>query len=114
MTILCSKRSVVTKPVKEFGGVGKLQARGQLDEAATTYKRAGTYFPIGDAYLQAADGYDRLGNSKFAWREALLSKYLQPFRPEVHSWLAGRLQAANHPEQSRIETELARLLAPGK
>lgn len=91
-----------------------LQARGQLQEAAAAYKRAGTYFPIGDDYLHAAIGYDNLGNSKYAWREALLSKYLQPFLPEVHIWLANKLQSENYPDQSRAEMDLARLLATAR
>jgi hypothetical protein len=87
-----------------------LQARGELDAAAVTYRRAGTYFPIGQDYLRAATGYGDLGNGRYAWREALLSKYLQPFSPELHLWLAARLQAANQPDQSRDEAELAQLL----
>jgi len=87
-----------------------LQGRGQLDAAADTYGRAGTFFPIGQDYLRAATGYDGLGNGRYAWREALLSKYLQPFSPELHLWLASRLQAANRPDQSRAEAELAQML----
>ena len=40
-----------------------LQAQGNLPEAAATYKRAGTFFPIGQDYLHAAIGYDSLGKS---------------------------------------------------
>jgi 4-amino-4-deoxy-L-arabinose transferase-like glycosyltransferase len=90
------------------------QARGQFAQAANTYRRAGAFFPIGDDYLRAADDYDRLGHPMFAWREALLSKYQEPFLPEVHQWLATRLQAENLLDQSRAEAQLAQLLTTSR
>lgn len=90
------------------------QAAGQLDQAAKTYQLAGTYFPVGDDYLRAAIGYDALGYDTFAWREAFISKFWQPFRPEIHEWLARKLQEGGFEEQSKAEAELARLLMRSK
>jgi 4-amino-4-deoxy-L-arabinose transferase-like glycosyltransferase len=87
-----------------------LQGRGQVEEAAEAYRRAGPFFPIGAIYLEAAGGYERLGRGAFAWREALLSKYLEPYRPEVHEWLAARLDTEQYARESGAETEIARLL----
>ena len=50
----------------------------------------------------------------YAWREAFISKFWQPFRPEVHQWLAARLQAEGFPDQSRAEAQLAQLLATSR
>ncbi|MGA7730772.1 MAG: glycosyltransferase family 39 protein, partial [Chloroflexia bacterium] len=87
------------------------QANNDLQQAADTYRRAGTYFPVGDDYLRTAEGYDKLGLDTFAWREAFISKFWQPFRPQVHEWLAEKLAQDGYGEQSRAEAELARLLS---
>jgi hypothetical protein len=87
-----------------------LQAQGRLDDAAQAYREAGTYFPVGDDYLRTAMGYDARGMDIYAWREALISKFWQPFRPQVHQWLAAKLQADNFPDLSRAEAELAQRL----
>jgi len=87
-----------------------LQAQGRLQEAAQAYRQAGTYFPVGDDYLRTAMGYDARGMDVYAWREAFISKFWQPFRPQVHQWLAAKLRAENFPDQSRAEAELAQML----
>ncbi|HET9492831.1 MAG TPA: glycosyltransferase family 39 protein [Chloroflexia bacterium] len=87
-----------------------LQGRGHVKEAAETYRRAGPFFPIGNIYLEAAEGYERLGREAFAWREALLAKYLEPYRPGVHEWLAAQLDDGQYAKESLAEEELARLL----
>ncbi|MEO8286912.1 MAG: glycosyltransferase family 39 protein [Chloroflexota bacterium] len=86
------------------------QGRGQIEAAAATYRRAGTFFPIGADYQRTAEGYSSLGNELFAWRDALLSKYLQPFRPELHRWLAAQLQQKHFDTESQAETEIANAL----
>lgn len=87
------------------------QAQGELQQAADTYRAAGTYFPVGDDYLRTAEGYDKLGLTIFAWREAAISKFWQPFRPQVHSWFARKLAQEGFVEESQAETELVRLLS---
>jgi|GEM_PF-1525104 len=86
------------------------QASGNASQAAAAYLSAGAYFTMGSEYLQTARGYEARGDSVRAWREALLSKFWQPDRPEVHLWLAEKLRQEGYIEQSRIEAEIARSL----
>lgn len=98
-----------TQPVITLRGCIQ-QARGDLATAAATYKQAGTYFPVGDDYQRTAEGYDKHGLTIFAWREAFISKFWQPFRPQIHEWLAGKLAQEGFGRLSADESEIARLL----
>jgi hypothetical protein len=91
---------------------GVEQAQGDIDKAAATYERAGTYFPVGDDYLRTAEGFAARGDDVKAWREADISKFWQPGRPQVHEWYAKALMADGHAAESRVESRLAQVL-PG-
>lgn len=97
------------QPVRVLRG-GIQQAKGDAAAAAETYRRANTYFPVGEEYLRTAEGFASIGDDTRAWREAFLSKFCQPERPGVHLWLAKRLRETGYEEQSRIEAEIARVL----
>jgi hypothetical protein len=87
------------------------QANGKLAEAATTYRQAGTYFPVGDDYLRAGIGYEAIGQDELAWREADISKFWQPFRPQVHEWYARKLAEDGFDKESQDEKVLTKQLA---
>ena len=101
------------QPTKTLRGT-ILQSKGQSVEAASQYREAGTYFPFGSETLLAADGFKALGDNKRAWREAILSKFWQPQRPEVHAWLARKLHEEGYTDEARIEEEIERGLMQGK
>jgi hypothetical protein len=86
------------------------QARGDARAAANTYKRAGTYFPVGDDYLRTGKGFDALGDETKAWREAFISKFWQPDKPAVHKWLAQKLMDAGYRTESGIESRITQAL----
>jgi hypothetical protein len=86
------------------------QAQGELDLAAKAYQTAGTQFPIGGEYLRTSKGFAAHGQPERAWRDALISKSLQPQDPQLHLWLATELQVENLPDLSQAESEIARLL----
>ncbi|MDQ6694174.1 MAG: glycosyltransferase family 39 protein [Chloroflexota bacterium] len=96
------------QPVKTLVG-SLVQSRGDasVDGAVAAYRAAGTYFPVGDDYLRTAEGYAALGDNTKAWREALISKFWQPQRPEVHNWMAKMMSQAAMPTESRIEAAIA-------
>ena len=83
------------------------QGMGDLKQAVETYQKAGTYFPVGDDYLQTAIGYEAMGQDRKAWREAFISKFWQPQLPEVHRWLSQQLNAQGYQDESRMESMIA-------
>ncbi len=85
------------------------QAQEDYTRAANAYK-AGTYFLLGDEFLRTAKGFAAFGDPKRAWREAILSKFMQPGNPEVHTWLAQQLQQEGYANESRAETQVANAL----
>ncbi len=99
------------QPVKTLRGT-LYQAEGDVAHAVAAFKSAGTYFPAGDEYLRTASGFDALGDSGRAWREALLSKFWEPGKPEVHEWLSQKLLAEGHTAESRTEAKIAAALRP--
>jgi 4-amino-4-deoxy-L-arabinose transferase-like glycosyltransferase len=86
------------------------QARGDIAGAVGAYKSAGTYFPTGDEYLRTAEGYAARGEDTNAWREAILSKFWQPDKPDVHKWLAEELLATGYRSESAVEEQIAERL----
>ena len=86
------------------------QLRGSVTTAATTYASAGEYFGTGEEYLRTAEGYLQRGDRTRAWREALISKFMRPGSPALHTWLAARLVEDNRPDLGSIEQQIARLL----
>lgn len=98
------------QPVVTLRG-GVEQAQGDIDKAAATYERAGTYFPVGDDYLRTAEGFAARGDNVKAWREADISKFWQPGRTQVHEWYAKALMADGHAAESRGESRLAQVLS---
>jgi hypothetical protein len=101
------------QPTKTLRGTF-LQSRGQAVEAAAQYREASTYFPFGNEYLRTAIGFEAIGDDRRAWREAILSKFWQPQRPEVHAWLARKLSEEGYTDEARIEEEIERGLMQGK
>ncbi|MDQ5823856.1 MAG: glycosyltransferase family 39 protein [Chloroflexota bacterium] len=86
------------------------QAGGEIGEAVESYRRAGTLFPIGEEYLRTSRGFAERGDLSKAWRDALISKSLQPHDPAIHMWLAEMLSRMNQPAESRTELEIAERL----
>ncbi|MDQ3707425.1 MAG: glycosyltransferase family 39 protein [Chloroflexota bacterium] len=86
------------------------QAGGELGDAVESYRRAGTFFPIGEEYLRTSRGFAERGDLSRAWRDALISKSLQPHDPALHRWLAEMLSQMNQPAESRTELEIAERL----
>ena len=86
------------------------QLRGSMATAATTYALAGEYFGTGEEYLRTAEGYLQRGDRARAWREALISKFMRPGNPALHTWLAARLVEESRPDLGSIEQQIARLL----
>jgi len=98
-----------TQPVVTLRGC-VYQARGDVLAAVNTYKRAGTYFPVGADYLRTGEGFDALGDHTKAWREAFISKFWQPDKPAVHKWLAQKLMDSGYRNESSIESRIAQAL----
>ncbi|MEA2573844.1 MAG: hypothetical protein QOH93_1142 [Chloroflexia bacterium] len=86
------------------------QASSEIGGAVESYRRAGTLFPIGEEYLRTSRGFAQRGDLSKAWRDALISKSLQPHDPALHAWLAEMLSAMSMPAESRTEREIAELL----
>jgi 4-amino-4-deoxy-L-arabinose transferase-like glycosyltransferase len=83
------------------------QSGGEIDEAVESYRRAGTLFPIGEEYLRTSRGFAQHGQPTKAWRDALISKSLQPHDPALHRWLAELLATMGMPAESRTEAQIA-------
>lgn len=94
------------QPVLTLRG-GIYQAQGQTEQAARAYRSAGYYFQSGDEYLLTAQGFEARGDQARAWREAIISKFMQPGSPAVHRWLAQALARDGQPAQSAIESRIA-------
>jgi hypothetical protein len=86
------------------------QAEGDVAQAAAAYKSAGVYFPLGAEYLRSAQGFQALGQFSEAWQEALISKFMQPYEPDIHNWMAERLRETGYIRESQIESSLAEAL----
>jgi hypothetical protein len=86
------------------------QAGGEIGGAVESYRRAGTLFPIGEEYLRTSKGFAERGDLSRAWRDALISKSLQPHDPSLHRWLAEMLSLMSMPAESRTELEIAERL----
>jgi hypothetical protein len=97
------------QPVKALRG-SVYHLRGQIAEGARAYRAAGYYFPLGDEYKRTVEGFVARGRDDLAWREALLFKFVEPFRPDLHEWLSERLRQQGNIEASRLEAEMAATL----
>ncbi|HEX8599265.1 MAG TPA: glycosyltransferase family 39 protein [Chloroflexia bacterium] len=86
------------------------QAGGEIGGAVESYRRAGTLFPIGEEYLRTSRGFAERGDLSKAWRDALISKSLQPHDPALHRWLAEMLSQMSMPAESRTELQIAERL----
>ncbi len=87
-----------------------LQARGDAAGAARIYQQAITGFWTGDIYLRTAEGFSAAGQGANAWREGIISKSMESYRPEVHQWLAQQLQREGYDEESQVEGRIAAIL----
>ena len=90
---------------------GVFQARRDVEGAAQAYRSAGMYFPLGNEYLRAAQGFARHGLKAEAWQQGLMAKAMEPYKPEIHTWLEEQLQAAGYADESRIEAQIAEALS---
>jgi mannosyltransferase len=84
-----------------------LQARGDSVGAAEMYRDAVSGFWTGDIYLRTAQGFAGAGLSANAWQEGIISKAMEPYRPEVHRWLAQQLQREGYGDESLVEQKIA-------
>jgi hypothetical protein len=84
--------------------------RGDIAAAARAYRDAGYYLPLGDEYKNTVEGFTARGDLVTAYEEAILFKFVEPFRPEVHRWLSDRLREQGHVAASRIEADMAQAL----
>jgi hypothetical protein len=97
------------QPIRTMRGT-LLQARGDVEGAASVYQSAGAYFPVGADYLRTATGYDAKGDAYKAWREAAISKFWEPGQPDVHLFYARKLREDGYEAESQIEARLAEAL----
>lgn len=86
------------------------QARHEIGGAVESYRRAGTLFPIGEEYLRTSRGFAERGDLSRAWRDALISKSLQPHDPALHNWLGEMLSTMGMPAESLTERQIAERL----
>lgn len=86
------------------------QAQGLYEQAARSYRQAGTYFALGDEYLRVSRTYEAENRQIESWREATQAKFVQPDMPEVHAWLAQKLTADGYEAESRAERRIEQLL----
>jgi hypothetical protein len=86
------------------------QARGNVQGAATLYRTAGPFYLMGDEYLTTAQGFHARGNRPAAWREAIMSLFMEPYRPQIHAFLAQLLHEEGLGPQSDIEQRVSRQL----
>lgn len=84
-----------------------LQARGDTEAAAALYRAAGPFYLMGDEYLTTAEGFHARGNRPAAWRETITSLFMEPYRPQVHVFLAQLLNEEGLSAQSKFEHQLA-------
>jgi len=83
------------------------QAQGNIQEAVRAYQGVGTAIPLGAEHLRTAEGFEAIGETDKAWQEAILSKFDQPARPEIHRWMAEMLSQMGMEAESRRESEIA-------
>lgn len=86
------------------------QLRGDSDTAAQAYNKAGAYFGTGEEYFKTADGYLQRGDVARAWREAIISKFMQPGNPKIHEWMAARLREEGLNDLAEREESIERSL----
>jgi 4-amino-4-deoxy-L-arabinose transferase-like glycosyltransferase len=92
---------------------GVLQARGDLAGAARLFRAAGTFGGQADDSLESlrtAEGFAQLGSSVDAWRAGVIAKAAEPYRPQIHRWLAQQLQQAGYSQESKAEGGVAGIL----
>jgi 4-amino-4-deoxy-L-arabinose transferase-like glycosyltransferase len=89
---------------------GVLQAHGDAAGAARLYQDAVTGFWTGDIYLRTAEGFEAAGLDAISWREGIISKDMEPYRPQVHQWLAQQLLREGYAEESAVEGKIADIL----
>jgi hypothetical protein len=87
-----------------------LQARGDFEAAARAYREAGTLYPIGGEYQITSEEFERRGETESAWLDAIMSKSMQPERPDLHRWLATLLERDGRAELAEQERSVARVL----
>ena len=83
------------------------QARGDADKAAEAYRRSGSYFLIGDEYIRTSKGFAARDETEKAWRDALISKTMQPDNPSVHRWLAELLSTSGLSTMTATQSQIA-------
>ncbi|HEX9991258.1 MAG TPA: glycosyltransferase family 39 protein [Chloroflexia bacterium] len=83
------------------------QSNGQISEAASAYRVAGSYFPMGDEYLRTAQGFALRSETASAWRDTLLSKSMEPQNADLHAWMSQMLSDMGRQDESRIEAQIA-------
>jgi hypothetical protein len=83
------------------------QVQGEAAQAAKDYLSAGTFYPMGDEYLQTAKGFASRGDFKRAWRDMLISKSMQPHNPALHEAMSEILSGQGLRRESQIESDLA-------
>ena len=86
------------------------QADGRIEQAAHAYRKAGTFFPIGEEYLYTSRGWAERGETGKALRDALLAKGHEPYRPEVHFWLAELFSRMGYAHLANDEERVAQAL----
>lgn len=89
---------------------GVYEAHGQVAQAAEAYRSAGTYFPIGGEYLRTARGFMAHNEPDKAWRDALISKSMQPYEPQLHQFMADMLNRLGMADDAHVEAEIANIL----
>ncbi|MEA2573437.1 MAG: mannosyltransferase [Chloroflexia bacterium] len=87
-----------------------LQASGDTEAAANLYRAAGPFYLLGDEYLTTAQGFHDRGDRTAAWRETIMSLFVEPYRPQVHTFLAQLLQEEGLSSQSESERQVAEQL----
>ncbi len=87
-----------------------MPVRLRTSNAAAAFRTAGTFFPIGEEYLRTSKEFGKRGELSKAWRDALISKSMQPYSPELHRWMAEMLSQMGMEAESQIETEIANAL----
>ena len=86
------------------------QAQGDIEEAASTYRVAGAYFPYSGEYLRTAVEHAARGDRHRAWRDVMTAKGTEPNTPELHRWFAQELAASGYAGESRTELLVAEAL----
>lgn len=71
------------------------QARGDIAGAAALYRAAGPFYLMGNEYLTTAQGFYARGERAAAWREAIMSLFMEPYSPRIHSLLSQLLAGEN-------------------